>query len=83
MSTTPTPTRRPVHFNAAAQPRVISPSPSSSDAVLQYHAQLAGYQRTALAALPDLAGELGVRAVHVKDESARLGLPSFKMLGAS
>lgn len=32
--------------------------------------------------LPGLAGELGVGAVHVKDESARSPLGSFKALGA-
>ena len=38
---------------------------------------------TPLIGLPELAAELGVRAVHVKDESSRLGLPAFKILGAS
>lgn len=33
--------------------------------------------------LPDLASEIGVRAVYAKDESNRFGLPSFKVLGAS
>jgi diaminopropionate ammonia-lyase len=33
--------------------------------------------------LPDVARELGVAAVLVKDESDRLGLPAFKVLGAS
>lgn len=32
---------------------------------------------------PDLAKELGVSNVFVKDESSRIGLPSFKVLGAS
>jgi diaminopropionate ammonia-lyase len=36
-----------------------------------------------LATLRELAAELGVRAVLVKDESSRLGLPAFKVLGAS
>ncbi|MBV9165608.1 MAG: pyridoxal-phosphate dependent enzyme [Solirubrobacterales bacterium] len=30
-----------------------------------------------------MASELGVAAVQVKDESSRLGLPAFKILGAS
>lgn len=38
---------------------------------------------TALHELPSLAAELGVKAVYVKDESARYGLPAFKILGAS
>jgi diaminopropionate ammonia-lyase len=33
--------------------------------------------------LPAIAAELGVGAVGVKDESDRLGLPAFKILGAS
>lgn len=33
--------------------------------------------------VPALAGELGVGRVLVKDESSRLGLPAFKVLGAS
>jgi diaminopropionate ammonia-lyase len=38
---------------------------------------------TPLRALPALARELGVNAIHVKDEGFRLGLGSFKALGGS
>lgn len=38
---------------------------------------------TPLRALSALAGELGVGAIHVKDESVRLGLGSFKALGGA
>lgn len=38
---------------------------------------------TPLTSLPALADELGVGSVHVKDESHRLGLGSFKALGGS
>jgi diaminopropionate ammonia-lyase len=38
---------------------------------------------TPLHALPALARELGVGAVHIKDEGLRLGLGSFKALGGS
>ena len=48
-----------------------------------FHKRLPGYQETSLVPLPDLAKELGVKAVFVKDESSRLGLPAFKILGAS
>jgi diaminopropionate ammonia-lyase len=48
-----------------------------------FHASLAGYATTPLRALPAVAVELGLGAVAVKDESARLGLPAFKVLGAS
>jgi diaminopropionate ammonia-lyase len=42
-----------------------------------------GYRRTPLVDFPEIAEELGVGRVLVKDESSRLGLPSFKILGAS
>jgi diaminopropionate ammonia-lyase len=42
-----------------------------------------GYAPTALRPAPASARALGVAEVLVKDESARLGLPSFKVLGAS
>ncbi len=48
-----------------------------------FHASLSDYAPTPLAEPPGLAAELGVGRVFVKDESARLGLPSFKALGAS
>ncbi|KRB62166.1 PLP-dependent lyase/thiolase [Rhizobium sp. Root708] len=38
---------------------------------------------TPLVALPSLAHEIGVASIHVKDESHRLGLGSFKALGGS
>ncbi|MBA8899193.1 diaminopropionate ammonia-lyase [Phyllobacterium sp. P30BS-XVII] len=38
---------------------------------------------TPLHALPGLAAELGIAALHVKDEGQRLGLGSFKALGGS
>jgi len=42
-----------------------------------------GYRTTPLVELPELATELGVGVVLLKDESDRLGLPAFKILGAS
>jgi diaminopropionate ammonia-lyase len=48
-----------------------------------FHRQLPGYAPTPLIDAPKLAAELGVDRVLVKDESARLGLPAFKVLGAS
>lgn len=41
------------------------------------------YRPTPLHALPSLARELGVAAVHVKDEGHRLRLGSFKALGGA
>jgi diaminopropionate ammonia-lyase len=54
-----------------------------SGAVRDYHAGLPGYAPTPLTEVPALAQELGAGRVFVKDESARLGLPAFKVLGAS
>jgi diaminopropionate ammonia-lyase len=48
-----------------------------------FHRELPGYRPTALVELPALADELGVGRVLVKDESTRLGLGAFKVLGAS
>ena len=48
-----------------------------------FHARLPEYEPTPLVAAPALATALGVAEVAVKDESHRLGLPAFKMLGAS
>lgn len=41
------------------------------------------HQPTPLHSLPNLARQLGVGSIHVKDESFRLGLNSFKALGGS
>src|SRR6516164_8784422 len=48
-----------------------------------FHRSLPGYAPTPLVPVPGLAAELGVGQVLVKDESSRLGLPAFKVLGAS
>jgi diaminopropionate ammonia-lyase len=49
----------------------------------EFHRSLPGYAVTPLVEVPALAAELGVGRVLVKDESSRLGLPAFKVLGAS
>ncbi len=56
---------------------------SSADEAHAFHQSLPGYSPTALVPVPELAAELGVGRVLVKDESSRLGLPAFKVLGAS
>jgi diaminopropionate ammonia-lyase len=50
---------------------------------LSFHRRLPGYGPTPLRDVPSLASELGLARLWVKDESSRLGLPAFKMLGAS
>lgn len=49
----------------------------------QFHRQLAGYRMSPLKSLSGLAGLLGVGGIWVKDESVRLSLNSFKVLGGS
>lgn len=58
----------------------LTASPSSAQG---FHRTLSGYAPTPLASVPELAAELGVGHVFVKNESDRLGLPAFKILGAS
>ena len=50
---------------------------------LEFHRRLPGYAPSRVVDAPELADELGVAALTVKDESQRLGMPSFKILGAS
>lgn len=48
-----------------------------------FHVRLPGYAPTSLVDAGQIAAELGLGRVWVKDESSRLGLPAFKVLGAS
>jgi diaminopropionate ammonia-lyase len=71
----------------SAHPRKFS-SPSlsigpASSIIRTFHASLPEFATTPLVSLPAIASELGLRAVYVKDETSRLGLPSFKILGAA
>jgi diaminopropionate ammonia-lyase len=50
---------------------------------LSLHRKLPGYAPTPLRESPAIAQQLGVGRVLLKVESERLGLPAFKMLGAS
>jgi diaminopropionate ammonia-lyase len=59
-----------------------SPVPPTREP-LDFHRRLPGYEQTPLVEARGLAELLGVGEVWVKDESGRLGLPSFKILGAS
>ncbi|MBA2512944.1 MAG: diaminopropionate ammonia-lyase [Solirubrobacterales bacterium] len=56
---------------------------SPSREPLAFHRRLPGYTPTPLLDVPVLARAMGVGSVLVKDETSRLGLPSFKILGAS
>ncbi len=57
--------------------------PPPEQAVSIFHKSLPNYIPTPLIELPTIANELGVGRVFVKDESARLDLAAFKILGAS
>jgi len=62
--------------------RAMTVAPASRD-TLEFHRRLPGYAPTMLVDAPLLADSLGVGRVLVKAETQRLGLPAFKILGAS
>jgi diaminopropionate ammonia-lyase len=68
-------------INPNAREMLDGPYPDRTP--LRFHRRLPGYEETPLVDAPKLAGALGVGKVFVKDESNRLGLPAFKVLGAS
>ncbi|MGW3103822.1 pyridoxal-phosphate dependent enzyme [Streptomyces sp. NPDC001100] len=80
LSDSPAPRRLPWYVRSGARTWTCAPPPAE---VRDFHAGLPGYAPTALTELPSMSAELGVDRVFVKDESARLGLPAFKALGAS
>jgi diaminopropionate ammonia-lyase len=67
--------------NEAVRPAAV-PAPDGEDAQA-FHRALPGYEPTPVRELASVAAELGLASVLVKDESGRLGLPAFKVLGAS
>ena len=69
-----------VHFNPSVRHHLPGEEPTR--APMDFHKRLPGYAPTLIVPMPQLAGELGVGQVWVKDESNRYGLPSFKILGA-
>lgn len=66
--------------NPLADGRDWPPAPPE---VAQFHHRMPAYSPTLLLDAPDLAERLGVGRVVVKAETRRMGLPSFKILGAS
>jgi diaminopropionate ammonia-lyase len=64
------PDREPVPVEVGPRPREL-------------HRTMPGYEVTPLRRLDDLASALGIGELWVKDESLRLGLPSFKILGGA
>ncbi|GAA3994621.1 diaminopropionate ammonia-lyase [Deinococcus rubellus] len=68
-----------LYFN----PSVETFAPKDKPGLLAFHRALPGYAPTPLVCAPALAAALGVQIAWVKDESSRLGLPAYKILGAS
>jgi diaminopropionate ammonia-lyase len=71
-------------------PRLLLATPSDEPPPIEtglrprdLHRTLPGYDVTPLHRLDALAAEAGLGEVWVKDESLRLGLPSFKILGGA
>ena len=71
------PRSSPTRVAAPGPPEAAPSSPSPSTAACR------GTRSRPLVAAPVLAAELGLAELRVKVESSRLGLPAFKMLGAS
>jgi diaminopropionate ammonia-lyase len=70
-----------LYVNHATSPLPADARPGPE--VQVFHRTLPGYAPTPLRDMPALAELAGVGRVLVKDESSRLGLPAFKVLGAS
>lgn len=63
--------------------KIESSDVSSLSRPIAFHQRMPGYAPTPLIDASDLARDLGIGQVLIKDESIRLGLPAFKILGAS
>ena len=57
--------------------------PSVAPDVATFHRRMPAYEPSLLFDAPDLADDLGLGRVLIKAETRRMGLPSFKILGAS
>lgn len=73
-------------FVASARPTALIDalfSESACKEVREFHATIPGFETSPLVSLPNLARMLGIRSLWVKDESKRLQLNAFKVLGGS
>ena len=57
--------------------------PGAPTAVAEFHRRMPAYEPTLLFDAPRLAAGLGIGRLLIKAETRRMGLPSFKVLGAS
>jgi diaminopropionate ammonia-lyase len=70
------------YYNPEA--RFWTTTAQASDTIFKFHQSLVPeHSSTKLTELPSVAAELQVSRVFIKDESTRMGLPAFKVLGAS
>lgn len=72
--------KAPSAAETAASQKPDHPSPAD---IAKFHASLDNFMPTPLIPHPELASKLGVRQVFIKCETSRLGLPAYKILGAS
>ena len=70
-------------YRAALDPADTATLGLEGEAAAERYLAHRGNAETPLHALPALAAELGVGALHIKDEGFRLGLGSFKALGGA
>ena len=68
-------------WNASRDPNATTPEPTKRP--WEVHRRVSGYRPTRLVSLDSVASELKLERLWLKDESYRLGVPSFKILGAS
>jgi diaminopropionate ammonia-lyase len=70
------------YVNEPAGPGALAHATSAPDP-LAFHRSMQGYEPTPLVSTRDLAHELGIGSLVVKDQSRCFGLPAFKIIGAS
>ena len=56
---------------------------ANAEKVINFHKSFPEYKETPLVSLDNLAKQLGVNNIYIKDESYRFGLNAFKVLGGS
>jgi diaminopropionate ammonia-lyase len=77
------PNQHPDHCKALEPADAETLGMKAAEQVERYLTYRDNHASTPLHTLPALAAELGVGAIHIKDEGFRLGLGSFKALGGS
>lgn len=72
-----------IYYNHLVDPiRRTSDAPPMAE-VRAFHQHLPHFRPSALVSLPSIATSLGIGHLLLKNETSRLGLPAFKILGAS